>query len=313
MINLMYDYQILLMQYYGGISRYFNEVINRLPKEDFKLYFPVINNMNYYFEDYFGKPVKKIEDKRKYRRIVKWNEKYTKWMLNRRGENIVFHPTYYNPYFLDGFEGKLVLTVHDMIHENYPEYYAGNPTIEHKRVLMERADCIIAVSKATKDDILKLYPYIEEKKIKVVHHGSDQIKVNVKNPTFEDEYRRNGEFILYVGNRDRYKNFENFAKAVVHIMRDMEELQLVCVGGGELLPQEKAIFEEGKCLNRVIQKAASEDELTWLYQNAKCFVFVLYSRLRRKGLVFLFWRHGKMNAQRLWPIQNVLGKLAAMG
>lgn len=273
MFNLMYDYQILLMQHYGGISRYFNEVITRLPEEEVKLYFPVINNMNYYFEDYFGKPVKKIEDKRKYRRVVSRNQKYTEWMLRRKGKNIVFHPTYYNPYFLDAFKGKLVVTVHDMIHENYPEYFAGNLTIEHKKILMERADSIIAVSNATKDDILSIYPHIDDNKIKVVYHGSDQVKADVHNAAYEEKYLRKGEFILYVGNRDRYKNFENFAKAAARIMRDMGNLQLVCVGGGELLAQEQAVFEKEKCLDRVIQRAASEDELTWLYQHAKCFVF----------------------------------------
>ena len=34
MYNLLYDYQILLMQKYGGISRYFYEVIERVPREE---------------------------------------------------------------------------------------------------------------------------------------------------------------------------------------------------------------------------------------------------------------------------------------
>lgn len=273
MINLMYDYQILLMQHYGGISRYFYEVITRLPEEEFQLFFPVIRNMNYYFEDYFRKPVRRIEDKEKYRRIVNLNRKCGRWVLRRKKENMVFHPTYYNPYFLKEFEGKLVVTVHDMIHENYPEYFANNPTIEHKRLLMERADSIIAVSKTTKSDILRLYPYIDADKIKVVYHGSNQIKVDIHSEEYEKKYLQNGGFILYVGNRDRYKNFGNFAKAASHIMKEIKDIQLVCVGGGELLPQEKAIFENVGCLDRVIQEAASEDELSWLYQNAKCFVF----------------------------------------
>lgn len=273
MYNLLYDYQILLMQKYGGISRYFYEVIRRIPEEEFKLFFPVLNNLNYYFQDYFGKPIKEISGFKKYDRVVSLNQAYSKLLLCCKGKNIVFHPTYYNPYFLNIFKGKLVVTVHDMIHEKYPQYYAGNATIEHKRLLMERADKIIAVSETTKKDILKIYEQIDERKIEVVYHGSIPKTDVADKCKYEDKYLQNGKFVLYVGNRDRYKNFTNFAKAISHILDQDKELQLVCVGGGKLQDQEKLIFSTEGCLNRVIQVNASEGELVWLYQNAVCFVF----------------------------------------
>lgn len=64
------------------------------------------------------------------------------------------------------------MTVHDMIHENYSEYYGGKATIGHKKNLMDRADKIIAVSKTTKRDIFKIYPDIDENKIAVIYHGN---------------------------------------------------------------------------------------------------------------------------------------------
>lgn len=273
MYNLLYDYQILLMQKYGGISRYFYEVIERVPKEEFKLLFPVIGNQNYYFQDYFGKEIRDIHGMKNYNRIVKMNQAYTRHLLKKGRDNIVFHPTYYNPYFLEGFKGKLVVTVHDMIHENYPEYYGGNATIDHKKSLMDRADKIIAVSKTTKRDILNIYPDIDENKIAVIYHGNVKESPVIVNEVYAEKYFKNGKFVLYVGNRDRYKNFHNFAVAVASILKKDDKLQLVCVGGGELLPEEKEIFENEDCLNRVIQVGASEGELVWLYQNASCFVF----------------------------------------
>lgn len=273
MSNLMFDYQILLMQNYGGISRYFYEVISRVPEEEFNLFFPVINNLNYYFEDYFGKPIKEIGNHKKYDRIIKMNQYISRKVLKKRKENVIFHPTYYNPYFLEDLRGKLVVTVHDMIHENYPEYYAGNATIGHKRSLMQRADRIVAVSQTTKNDILNIYPDIDADKIAVVHHGNDQNKTVITNKEFEQKYIENNKFILYVGNRDRYKNFGIFAGAVAHILSEIEEMRLVCVGGGPFSPEEESIFEQNHCLDRVIQISATEDELSWLYQNAECFVF----------------------------------------
>lgn len=273
MIRLMYDYQIMLMQHYGGISRYFYEVVTRMPKEEVDMRIPVIHNLNYYFADYFHKPVRLINNKKWYRRIVRLNRWYDRKLTKRGGKKIIFHPTYYNPYFLDGFQGKLVVTVHDMIHENYLEYYAGNATIEHKRLLMERADRIVAVSHTTKNDILKVYPQIDKNKIVVIHHGCESTKQEIHSEEFERKYAGFSSFILFVGNRDRYKNFMNFAKASADIMSQKGDMGLVCVGGGELLPEEAEVFQEKNCRNRVIQVAASDDELTWLYQHAACFVF----------------------------------------
>ena len=273
MNQLMFDYQILLMQKYGGISRYFYEVISRVPLNEFDLNFSVINNLNYYFEDYFGQPIREINNPKKYRRIIKKNQAITKKTLKKSKDNIIFHPTYFNPYFLESLQGKLILTVHDMIHEKYPEYYAGNATIGHKKSLMERADRIIAVSEATRNDILDIYPSIDESKIAVVYHGSDQKKQVIINTEYERKYKQNGAFLLYVGNRDRYKNFINMANAVSHILAQRSDLKLICVGGGDFLSEEKDIFERNKCLGQVVQVNAGEEELNWLYQNAECFVF----------------------------------------
>lgn len=273
MNQLMFDYQILLMQKYGGISRYFYEVISRVPLDEFELKFPVINNLNYYFEDYFGQPAKEINNSKKYRRIIKKNRVITKKTLKKSKDNIIFHPTYFNPYFLESLQGKLIVTVHDMIHEKYPEYYAGNATIGHKKALMERADRIIAVSETTKNDILEIYPFINESKITVIYHGSDQSKKIIHNKEFEQKYKKDGAFLLYVGNRDRYKNFINLANAVSHILAQRTDLKFVCVGGGNFLSEEKDIFKRNKCLDQIVQVNASEEELNWLYQNAECFVF----------------------------------------
>lgn len=87
----------------------------------------------------------------------------------------------------------------------------------------------------------------------------------IVNEVYAEKYLKNGKYVLYVGNRDRYNIFHNFAVAVANILKKDDKLQLVCVGGGELLPEEKEIFENEDCLNQVIQVGASEEELVWLY------------------------------------------------
>jgi glycosyltransferase involved in cell wall biosynthesis len=70
---------------------------------------------------------------------------------------------------------RLVITIHDMIYEFFPEYFSDeerNETVFNKYIMMLNADKIIAISNNTKMDILKLYPEIEEKKIEVIYHGT---------------------------------------------------------------------------------------------------------------------------------------------
>ena len=62
--------------------------------------------------------------------------KITKKLLKTGGPYLL-HPTYYDPYFLDYIgENPYIITVHDMIHEKFPQYVTdANITIGHKKRL----------------------------------------------------------------------------------------------------------------------------------------------------------------------------------
>ena len=123
------------------------------------------------------------------------------------GKFDVFLPTYYDPYFLDHLNGRpFILTVYDMIHEIFSEHFAAYAkTICQKKVLIEKADRIIAISKQTKNDILKFYPDVPPEKVAVVYLSQTIIE---NGTSIASELPAN--FILFVGNRDAYKNFSFF-------------------------------------------------------------------------------------------------------
>lgn len=272
-LKVLYDFQILLMQQYGGISRYFYEIMTRMEKNGIDIKMPVIGNLNYYFQDYFNRPVREW-NRKFYRQMWKLNCYYNSLEL-KYSSDAVFHPTAYNPYYLKNLKGKMIITIHDMIHENYPQYYGGNLTIEHKKVLMQRSDAIIAVSQATKNDIMRIYPCIDEDKIHVIHHGCSEPLPNEPIPcdSYIEKHKKHEKFILYVGNRDRYKNFIIFAKAICNILIEKRDLFLICVGGGEFTEEERNIFEKLGVNEQVIQEKSTDIELNWLYNHAQCFVF----------------------------------------
>lgn len=271
-IRLYYDFQTLILQRYGGISRYFYEIISRLPNEYVDINIPIIDNTNYYFESYFNKKAKHTYQRRG---IWKLNKLNTRLHLSIGGKK-VFHPTYYDPYFLKWYDGMLVVTIHDMAQEKFPEFFKDDIVVINKKKNIERADRIIVPSNATKIDILETYPNVDENKIKVIYHGSNDNndieldEANIKKSLFE-KHEKIECFFLFVGQRKGYKNFDKLLDAMLMLMDKIDSIGLFCAGGGEFTEEEKSKLQ--KHSDRIVQKNVSDDELIYLYRNAIAFVY----------------------------------------
>lgn len=269
-MNILYDYQILTMQKYGGVSRYFRELVKNISMyDDVDINIPVILSKNYYFEDYFGKKsVNKYLPKTN-RLIGAVNQINTINYIKKNQYDII-HPTYYNPYILKKKSGKLVITVYDMINEIYPNMFPiRDKTVLYKKEMIFAADKIIAISENTKIDILKFYPSINENKIDVIYLGNSVEKrinkaINLNLPE---------KYVLFVGTRGGYKNFKTFLKAVNIVFKTDKNINLVCVGGGKFNKKELNKMNDLKIGKRIQQYDFTDDELKVAYRKAICFVF----------------------------------------
>nr|WP_279346982.1 glycosyltransferase family 1 protein [Gramella sp. AN32] len=181
----------------------------------------------------------------------------------------VFHPTYYDNYFLNSLKKPFVLTVHDMIHEKYPEYFGTSPDSINKRRLCDVADRIIAISETTKKDIIDIFGTSGDK-IKVIHHATNFQSIQSLKPPFNYEEK---EYLLFTGNRNAYKNFLTFLIAVAPLLNKNKNLILICTGSGFNDIEKKWINDLQ--LNHGVKHyyCSNDNELVYLYQNAKCFVF----------------------------------------
>jgi len=175
-MRIFYDYQIFLTQRYGGISRYFYEIIKYLSDEQkMEIASSVLfsNNSyissNEYIKHFDFYPNKQFRGK--YRFMLTLNKLKSVFDLKHQNFDI-FHPTYYDPYFLNYIGNKpFVLTIHDMTHEKFSNLFPGiDKTSRRKKLLAEKASKIIAVSNCTKNDIIELLG-IPESKIEVIYHG----------------------------------------------------------------------------------------------------------------------------------------------
>ena len=280
-MKILLDPQIFFLQKYGGISRYYTELFSILSKKNnFKLIVPLYSTTNIYYKQsilvtfkqktysFYIRTLSKLRIRHKENTIVR-NEIYLKNLICKK-EYDLFIPTYYNPYFLEYIDSKpFVLTVYDMIHELFPEYFINDKlkVVINKKYLMEKATRIIAVSNNTKNDIIKIYPHIDSSKIDVVYHGCS-IKFSDK---IIDYLPLN--YILFVGTRENYKNFIFLVNSISDLLIHNSNLYLICAGGGEFDTIENELIRELGIENKVLQKNFEEDELSIYYKNAKCFVF----------------------------------------
>jgi glycosyltransferase involved in cell wall biosynthesis len=197
------------------------------------------------------------------------NEFHSKRLLFKHDFD-VFHPTYYNPYFLKYIYKKpFVLTIYDMIHELYPKLFSKkDKTPEWKKLLAQKADKIIAISKNTKKDILKLYN-VDENKIEVIYLGN-----SLKNDAFSTpNIKLPDNFILFVGDRIGYKNFDFFIRSIAPLLRNDASLYVVCSGGGKFSEKESNLIKELNIKNSVLQYSVDDRILSYFYQKARVFVF----------------------------------------
>lgn len=109
---------------------------------------------------------------------------------------------------------KLVVTVHDLSFELFPETFSWKRRIWHFlihfRQLVAKAESIIAVSQSTKDDLVTLYR-VPKEKITVVQSGIGERfqKKNRNDPDLirvQEKYHLPYRFILFLGTFEPRKN-----------------------------------------------------------------------------------------------------------
>ncbi len=269
-MKILFDHQAFTIQEYGGISRYFYELTTQFQKvPEMAVYNSLLFSNNEYIRE------SKIIKSTPFFKIIKLQRKIeTMNLLNEvrsktiyRQDNFdVFHPTYYDPYYLNIKSKKpIVITFHDIIHEKYKT--DDRRTLTHKRQTLNRADSIIAVSSSSKNDLVEYYG-IPPEKVSVIHLASSITSSSKVIGEMKDE-----DYLLFVGGRNDYKNFIYFVTSVAPLLLKKSNLYLYCVGGGKFTREEHSLFKELKIQNRIKYFGGTDDNLRKYYSNALAFFF----------------------------------------
>lgn len=273
MPKVVYDHQIFCWQTYGGISRYFYELITRIAASG-ELDVQVLAGayMNKYLQQsqpglVRGFPVPRISKVQKILGII--NTEISKLFFKSNPPDIV-HETFYQSERLASKKSKIVITIHDMSPEKFPQFFAKYGMAEIKKICVERADRIICVSENTKRDLIEILN-VDPAKVFVTYHASS-LSSDAEN--LKSDVKISYPYILYVGGRGGHKNFDRFLKAYAICEQLKNNLKLVCFGGDPLSQREISLAQELGLSEGTLTRITGDDRtLASLYKGATAFVY----------------------------------------
>jgi len=187
-------------------------------------------------------------------------------------EASLFHAT---EHLLPPVTAPTVLTVHDLIWEIYPQYHRTGNYVYLKAAMplfCRRADRIIAVSGATRDDLIERYR-VPADKITVISEAAAEHFAPAPHAEIErvsKKFSLHGRYLIAVGTLEPRKNIAMLARACGELFRRDLADTLVVVGARGWLFEEAMQEISAMPWNGRIEMPGyvSEDDLVALYSGA---------------------------------------------
>lgn len=167
---------------------------------------------------------------------------------------------------------KKIVYIYDLTFEKHPSFFPKSYNQLHRitKYAILNSDKLIAISQATKKDIIKLCPQAE-KKIKVIYPGFNNRFKEIKSE--KNTYIKKTYF-LFVGSLKESKNIPNLIRAFSLFCKNNKNYDLV-IAGSDFWMDNEIKTEVSKSSNEdkiKIPGFVSDFQLSSLYKNAAAFV-----------------------------------------
>jgi mannosyltransferase len=263
-MNIVLDNIIFSLQKSGGISVVWSEMVKRLLLKSDNLSFLEYNkSMNNIFRQKLS--IEGCE-------ILSANypifqvQRYLNPVINNKNP-FLFHSSYYR--VSKNKKAINFTTVHDFTYEYFVPGLKKQIHSMQKRIAIQNSDYIICISENTKKDLLKFIPNVDSSKIFVIHNGvSDDFYPLPPNTSYKLPFKKY-DYLLFVGSRVSYKNFDLVLDVVSHT-----DFNLIIVGA-PLTEKEKSYMNKKKinetkyqCLSNI-----TNQELNILYNYAFSLIY----------------------------------------
>jgi len=193
-----------------GTEYYSFEIIRQMCKsKDFRFRLYSKTPIDYLKDDVY----RDIENKvMKFPRL--WSQIRLSYEIMRHPPDVTFFPAHTIPIY---HGKKTVVTLHDVGFRYYPELYTPLERNYHNFSMafsVRHATKIIAISEATKKDLISFYK-ADEKRIEVIYHGYDKEKYFPlkTGQAIPDDIKKLQPYIYFISRLEAKKNVKNLIKA----------------------------------------------------------------------------------------------------
>lgn len=267
-MKIIYDNIIYNNQSPGGVSNYWFELSKFLLKKNEDIYFyeNKETRINFYRNQLEIPESRIIHDVNSTKSSIL--NRMSPVKINNPDE-FLYHSSYYRP-LKGGLNYSEITTVHDFTHNFYAPFHKKMVHNLLKYQSIKRSKGIICVSNNTLNDLLKFCPPKKNQKVVIINNGvsDDFCVIDSSNVDLKFQFLiEKNTYILYVGSRERYKNF-NF---VIELLKANNDLKLIVVGKSFTRKELQII---GKTESRIILlNNVSNQDLNILYNNALAFIY----------------------------------------
>lgn len=285
-MRVIFDHQIFSCQSHGGISRsHCLQALHLDGLEGAQCYIAAPAHRNLHLRALpkrlvlGGKYLQHSKDSVDTKWLLEENRQRSSQLLQDMQPDVL-HETYYTGLPPISGPWRVIITIHDMTHEQHPGHcHPNDRTAQHKAMAVQHAHGIICPSEYTRSQILAHYA-VSPRKVLTVPNGCALLSDSqAQGPSTEDALalppalRSGAPFLLFVGHRSGFKNFNTLARALSG-SRHLDDFYLLCIGGGAFAAQERALLNEIGLSGRVFSLPVCSDErLASLYRQAKALVY----------------------------------------
>lgn len=276
-MRILFDHQCFSLQVTGGISRYFHELVR---------YFNQIQDVSTITQLGWATTVWPLEEVSKPRgQVLHWGPRLVRsgvgtYLINEailgacnlaRPRVEIYHNTLYR--FMPTIRARAyVATHHDCTIERFPHlFHEASIVMKAKRQMLKRADLVICVTAASREDLHHFYEYDRARTI-VLTNGAAALP-RCAEAADEVAKRMKRRFLLYVGTRFAYKNFSGLLRAFA-ASGLQRQYDLLAIGGGSFSEKEnQEVASLGLTSSLVSVPLAGAEFLAEAYAAATAFVY----------------------------------------
>lgn len=197
-------------------------------------------------------------------------------LISRAKYDSFWSPAHYTPSYIGS---PSVVTIHDLAYEYFPDLFLPSDLYKLKnwsRRAVARAKKVIAVSEATKQDLVKLYG-TDPAKITVIHNGYDSDIFNMtttpNNAIIKNYDLRSNNYLLFLGTIQPRKNVIKLVQAF-HLLKESGYTGKLVIAGniGWLAEDSLAVIKDSPDASDIVMTGYVSDEARLaLYRNAEVY------------------------------------------